>query len=114
MEDNIIIENLTGEEIMYFTVLFCYNWTKSDFQIAFKESRLGWDYYWNKLQGKIKDGVDPGAAILATVTNMDNTHRPMLFNYLFSQKFPKEISNQREYLQLVEKHKKKAEENRKK
>ena len=110
MENPKIIDGLTGEEIMYYTAIFCYNWTREDFEIAFKDSRLGWDYYWHKLQGKIKDGLDPGAAILSTVTNMDNTHRPMLFNYLFSQKFPGEISKQRDWRKTLEKHRKIAEE----
>lgn len=96
------IKNLTGEEIMYYTAVFCYNWTKKDFEDAFKDSRLGWDYYWNKLQGYISGGSDPGAAILATVTGMDNTHRPMLFNYLFKEKYPNEINNKREMRKLVD------------
>lgn len=54
------IDNLTGIEIMHYTLLFCYNWTKQDFEIAFKDSRLGWDYYYNKLQGKIQSGTDAG------------------------------------------------------
>lgn len=104
MESTTLKDGLTGEEVMYFTALFCYNWTKSDFEIAFKDSRLGWDYYWNKLQGKIKDGADPADAILSTLTNMDNTHRPMLFEYLFSQKYNEQILKQREWREELAKH----------
>ncbi|MDE5510606.1 hypothetical protein KRE40_18370 [Elizabethkingia meningoseptica] len=106
------IDNLTGVEIMHYTLLFCYNWTKQDFEIAFKDSRLGWDYYYNKLQGKIQSGTDPGEAIISTVLNMDNTHRPMLFNYLFGELYPDKIEKTREMHNLVEAHKKKAEEKR--
>lgn len=101
---SINMENLTGEEIMHFTALFCYNWERSDFENAFKDSRLGWDYYWNKLQGKIEDGADPADAILSTVLNMDNTHKPMLFDYLFNKKYPKEIEQKREWKEIVKKH----------
>lgn len=102
MENRIIIEGLTGEEIMHFTLLFCYNWNQEDFEIVFKDSRLGWDYYWDKLQGKIKSGSDPAEAILSVLLNMDNTHKPMLFSYLFEEKYPKEIKNKREMRKLVD------------
>lgn len=106
------IENLTGVEIMHYTLLFCYNWTRQDFEIAFKDSRLGWDYYYNKLQGKIQSGADPAEAILSTVLNMDNTHRPMLYNYLFGELYPDKIEKAREMRDLIEVHKKRAEEKR--
>ncbi|MCT2410053.1 hypothetical protein NZD88_21055 [Chryseobacterium antibioticum] len=98
------IEDLTGEEIMHYTVLFCWDWSKDDFEIAFKDSRLGWDYYYNKLQGKINDGADPAEAILSVVLNMDNTHKPMLFDYLFNVKYPKEISDKRDWRKVIDKH----------
>lgn len=34
------IEDLTADEIIHFILLFCYNWTKEDFEIAFKDSSL--------------------------------------------------------------------------
>jgi hypothetical protein len=101
------MKDLTGEEIMHFTALFCYNWEKEDFEIAFKESRLGWDYYWKKLQYRIEEGADPADAILATILNMDNTHKPMLFNYLFNVKYPNEISQKRQWRDIVNSHLKK-------
>lgn len=106
------IENLTGIEIMHYTLLFCYNWTREDFEIAFKDSRLGWDYYYNKLQARIKAGIDPAEAILSTVLNMDHTHRPMLYNYLFGELYPDKIEKAREMHDLIEEHKKRAEEKR--
>lgn len=106
------IDDLTGVEIMHYTLLFCYNWTKQDFETAFKDSRLGWDYYYNKLQAKIQDGSDPAEAILSTILNMDNTHRPMLYNYLFGELYPDKIEQSRKMHNFIESHKKKAEEKR--
>ena len=81
------IEDLTTEEVMHYILLFCYNWTREDFENAFKNSHLGWDYYWDRLQGKIKAGTEPTTAIVEVLLNIDNTHRPMLLEYLFSIKY---------------------------
>lgn len=107
------IEDLTAGEIMHFILLFCYNWTKEDFEIAFKDSRLGWDYYWDKLQSKIKAGTEPTTAMVEVLLNIDNTHRPLLINYLFSIKYPNEIKTKRENHDLIQKHLKKHEQLRK-
>lgn len=96
-----LIENLTGEEIMHYTALFCYNWVENDFRVAFADSHLGWDYYYNKLQAKIQAGADPADAILSTVLNMDNTHKPMLYYYLFSEKYTDQIKQSRQLKNLI-------------
>ena len=107
------IEDLTTEEVMHFVLLFCYNWTREDFEIAFKNSHLGWDYYWDRLQGKIQAGKDPTNAIVEIILNMDNTHKPMLLDYLFSIKYPKEIETKRNNRLIVEEQLKKHEQLRK-
>ncbi len=92
------VENLTGIEIMHYALKWCYNWTETDFRECFKESRLGWDYFWDKLQGKCQgeDGTNPTQAIVEVILNMDNPHKEMLFNYLFNERYGKEINKQRE------------------
>lgn len=80
-----IPENLTGVEIMTHLLLFCYNWTKEDFQKAFKDSPLGWDYNWEKLQRKCKNGNNSTEAIVNVILGMDKKHMVMLFNHIFTE-----------------------------
>ncbi|MEO0901979.1 MAG: hypothetical protein AAFY00_08120, partial [Bacteroidota bacterium] len=40
--------------------------------------------------------TNPAQAILEVVLNMDKTHQEMLFNYLFNDRYGREINKQRE------------------
>lgn len=92
------VKNLTHLEIMHYLLLWCYNWTKEDFKIAFKDSHLGWDYFWDKLQGQCQgeDGRDPTSSIVGIILNMDNTHQQMLFDFIFDSRYSENIIKQRE------------------
>lgn len=96
------IQNLTGIEIMHNVLLWCYNWTEDDFQVAFKDSHLGWDYFWDRLQGKCKNGNDPTEAIVGIILNMDAKHQQMLFNHIF-KKQAKGIKAARDWKIKIEK-----------
>ena len=78
------VKNLTSLEIMHYLLLWCYNWTREDFKIAFKDSHLGWEYFWDKLRGKCKGG-NPTDAIVGIVLNMDKEHQQMLFDFIFNE-----------------------------
>lgn len=101
------MKDLKGIEIMHYVLMWCYNWTEEDFQIAFKDSNLGWDYFWNKLQGKCKNEHDPTEAIVGIILNMDKKHQQMLFDYIFNVKYPNEIQSSRDWQKTIEEHKKK-------
>ncbi len=104
MENSTVIKDLTGAEVIHYVLLFCYNFKKEDFQNAFKESHLGWDYFWNRLQGKIKAKDNPTEAIASVVLNMDREHQTMLFKYIFSIKYPASILEDREQEKMIEEH----------
>lgn len=102
-------EDFSGTEIIHYALLFCYNWEEKDFRTAFKDSRLKWDYYWDRLQGKIQNSdVNPTQAIVEIILNMDNTHRQMLYDYLFKVKYPDEILRKREWNKVAASHKESA------
>jgi len=101
-DSDVTYENLTGVEIMHYTLLFCYNWREEDFRIAFKDSLLGWNYYWKKLQSKIKDDINATQAIVEVVLNMDNRHRQVFFEYLFGSLYPDKIKQSREMKILID------------
>lgn len=103
------LKDITGVEIMHRTLLWCYNWREEDFKIAFKNSPLGWDYQWDKLQGKLRKdedsevGANPCQAIMEVILNMDEKHENMLFDFLFNVRYPKDIeAARRGKLQLKE------------
>lgn len=91
------MKNFTAQEVLHFTALFYNNWIQEDFEIAFKASHLGWDYHWDKLQGKIKDGANPTQAIVSVVLNMDSLHQTMFTEYILNKKYTQEILEQREW-----------------
>lgn len=99
-------------EIMHYVLLWCYNWTQEDFKKAFATSHLGWDYYWDKLQGKIKNDKDPSAAILEVVLNMDDFHQQLLFDFLFTDHYPDEILKARKWKNIMDSAKEKAKKKR--
>lgn len=109
------VKNLSALEIIHYTLLWCYNWTQEDFKIAFKDSPLGWDYFWNKLQGKCQgeNPTDATSAIVGIVLNMDNKHQQMLFEFIFNSRYSENIIKQREtnswFKQQIELSKKKNE-----
>ena len=92
----------TGIEVMHYVLLFCYNWTEEDFQIAFENSKLGWDYFWNKLKAKTENEIPATTAIIEVITNMDDEHQKMLFDYLFSARYRGEILSRREWANIIE------------
>ncbi len=94
------VPNLTPLEIMHYVLLWCYNWTMEDLKIAFKDSRIGWDYYWDKLQGKCAgdDGINSTQAIVELVLNMDEQHQQMLFDFLFDSRYSQQILKRREVI----------------
>lgn len=93
------VKDLTGIEIMHYILLWCYNWTQEDFKTAFKDSHLGWDYFWDKLQGKCSNKNDnpdnPTNAIVGIILNMDGTHQNMLFDFIL-KKYTSQILKRRE------------------
>ncbi|GAA4277513.1 hypothetical protein [Aquimarina mytili] len=93
------VKNLTGIEIIHYFSLWLYNWTQDDFKEAFKESRLGWDYFWDKLQARSNPKSDnpdnPTNALVGIVLNMDKTHQQMLFDYIFNKGYVANIEKQR-------------------
>lgn len=91
------MDNITPQEVMHFTALFYHNWTQEDFKLAFENSRLGWDYHWNKLQFKIQDNANPTQAIVSVVLNMDDEHQKMLLDYLLKVKYVKEIVEHKDW-----------------
>lgn len=104
MKNTTVIKDLKGAEIIHYVLLFCYNWKKEDFQNAFKESHLGWDYFWNRLQGKIKAKANPTEAIASVILNMDREHQTMLFNYVFSTRYSNDIQEDRDQEKMIEEH----------
>lgn len=104
MENNTIIENLKVAEIMHYVLLFCHNWSEEDFKNAFKDSSLGWDYFWDRLQGKIRNKANPTEAIASVILNMDREHQTMLFNYIFSIRYSNDILEDREHEKMIEEH----------
>ncbi len=53
MSDN---QSITADaNLMHHLLLWIYNWTKEDFELAFKYSHLGWRYQWDKFQGRINE-----------------------------------------------------------
>lgn len=96
-----VLPDLSGIEIMHNVLLWCYNWTEEDFEIAFKDSHLGWDYHWNKLQGKIRNReTAPTTAVVEVILNMDKKHQEMLFDYIFTKQ-EKEILSARKWQKLI-------------
>jgi len=91
------MENLTPQEVMHFTALFYHNWAQNDFELAFENSRLGWNYHWNKLQGKIQDNANPTQAIVSVVLNMDDEHQKMLLDYVLNVKYVNEIADHKDW-----------------
>lgn len=104
MENTTLITDLKGTEIMHYVLLFCYNWKEKDFKAAFKDSQLGWDYFWDRLQGKIRNKVNPTEAITTIILNMDREHQAMLFNYVFSIRYSNDIQEDRDQEKLIEEH----------
>lgn len=102
------MENLTPQEVMHFTALFYYNWNQEDFKEAFKNSHLGWDYNWIKLQAKIQNEENSTQAIVSVVLNMDVEHQKMLSDYILNIKYASEIKEHRDWqlelLEHIEKH----------
>lgn len=98
------MENLTPQEVMHFTALFYSNWNQEDFKEAFKNSRLGWDYHWNKLQGKIQNEANPTQAIVSVVLNMDVEHQKMISDYVLNVKYANEITEHRDWQVELSKH----------
>lgn len=98
MENNKFeFEGISGVEIMHYTILFCGNWREDDFRIAFKKSRLGNGYFWERLQDKIMiSGIDPSAAAMEIILNMDTPHQQMLFDYLFNKKYLESLLRSRD------------------
>lgn len=94
------VPNLTGLEIMHYFALWLGNWTQEDFRQAFKNSPLGWDYFWNKLQARsgpgLKNPDNPTNALVGIVLNMDKKHQAMLFDYIFNSRYSDPILKQRE------------------
>ncbi|MEN5058921.1 hypothetical protein [Sphingobacterium kitahiroshimense] len=101
------MENITPQELMHFTALFYHNWNKSDFELAFSNSRLGWDYHWNKLQNKKQDGANATQAVVSVVLNMDDEHQKMLVDYILNVKYAVEIFEHKEWQLELSKHKEK-------
>jgi hypothetical protein len=101
-KQNQIPENLTGVEIMTHTLLFCYNWREEDFRKAFKDSPIGWDYHWRKLQRELEREKGATSAIVNVILNMDGKHMEMLYNYIFT-KSGHTINSAREWNQQIEK-----------
>ncbi len=95
------IEDLTPLEIMNAVLLWCYNWREEDFKKAFKDSKIGWDYHWNKLQIKCSMGNQSTSAIVDVILNMDTPHQKMLLDFIFS-KSSKTIQSGREWNVLIE------------
>jgi hypothetical protein len=91
------MENITLQEVMHFTALFYHNWTQNDFELAFKNSSLGWDYHWNKLQGKKENGANSTQAIVSIVLNMDDEHQKMLLDYILNVKYVTEIAEHKDW-----------------
>lgn len=86
----------TEREIMHYVLLWCYNWTQEDFKKAFKESRLGWEYFWDKLQGKLIKDRDATEAVVDVIMNMDKPHQEMLINFIL-EKYAGQISSARSW-----------------
>lgn len=92
----------TGPEIVHYAMMFCYNWEKNDFKKAFANSRLGWDYYYDRLIGKIENSeTNPCQAIVEIILNMDNAHRQMFFDYLFTEKYADQIMESRKWNSII-------------
>jgi len=93
------VKDLNGKEIIHYFALWLHNWTQEDFQKAFENSHLGWDYFWNKLQARSgnhnEEPDNPTNALVGIVLNMDDKHQQMLFDYIFDSKYSDNILQQR-------------------
>jgi len=96
------MENLKFNTQIHHVILWIYNWKKKDFQKAFENSSLGWDYQWNKLQEKIKNGKNPTAAIVEIILNMDDIHQEMLFDFILNKKYKNSIKNMIDFKKLFD------------
>lgn len=94
----------TANEIIQRFAVWVYNWTEEDFQIAFEKSRLGWDYYWDRLQGKLSADTNACQAIIEITTNMDDKHKTMLCKHLFGIETQEQILYQRDIAAKVAAH----------
>ncbi len=86
MSDN---QSITADaNLMHHLLLWIYNWTKEDFELAFKYSPLGWRYQWDKFQGRINEDTNESCGpLIATILNMDDLHQTLLFNYITTKKY---------------------------
>lgn len=85
----------TLHEAMHYIVLWMFNYTKKDFELAFKNSPLGWEYNWYKLREKFEAGTDKSTAIKEVVLNLDRHHLGMLCDYLLKTKYKDLIVGER-------------------
>ncbi|MDR0874189.1 MAG: hypothetical protein LBN27_12115 [Prevotellaceae bacterium] len=96
-------ENFTRYEIAHYVTLFFYNWEQDDFRAIYKGSRIGEDYVWNKLQGKIKNQeMDSTAAMLDVFLNLDSINQKLLVDYVLDKHYTESIMKQREWQGLIE------------
>ena len=96
-------EIYTRREIAHYVTLFFYNWTEEDFLEVYKNSHLGNDYFWKKLQSKIKnEEINPTQAMVEVFLNMDNKHQNLLVDYVLDIKYKKSIESQREWEKIIE------------
>ena len=73
--------------LMHHLFLWVQNWTEDDFKQAFKNSKLGWNYQWNKFTNERERCGNSSNAILNTVLNMDDSHQKMLFDFITGPKY---------------------------
>lgn len=88
--------------IMHHLFLWIQNWTKEDFKQAFENSKLGWDYQWNKFQNENERCGNSSNALLNTVLNMDNTHQELLFDFIVGPKYGSDIKSRKQNVNWME------------
>ena len=94
-------ETLTSREMMHYTLLWCYNWTKEHFKEAFKDSPVGWKYFWDKFQNENERVNNATSAIAYTILGMDNKHQQMLADFII-QKNIKQVKSARQWEAAIE------------
>lgn len=85
------LNNVTEEEILYYLMVWCSSYVEDDFKKAFKNSEIGYKFYWSKLEKLIENKK----SIIQLVIKMDVEHHQMLLDYLFNEKYKKALEERR-------------------
>ena len=81
--------------VMHHLFLWVQNWTEEDFKDAFKDSKLGWSYQWNKFNNERDRIGNSSSALLNTILNMDDYHQKLLYDFIVGPKYGKDIKSRK-------------------